>query len=93
MSATYAELTAKYNAEEVGDRLIAIVDGQKQYIANKEPGGGFSLTHHGLMLESQITDAAADAEPAAEKKATKRKKAAEDTPADDDLLAGLDAAE
>ena len=40
----YEALKAKYNAEEVGDRLIAEVNGQRQYIADKTVGGGFALT-------------------------------------------------
>lgn len=79
----YEDLRAKYNAEEVGDRLIAVVEGQRQYIANKEPGGGFSMTRYGLLLEEQSA-AAVEAAPA---KATRKKKEA----ADNDLLAGLDA--
>lgn len=81
----YNALREKYNAEEVGDRLIAVVNGQRQYIANKEPGGGFSLTVHGLMLEEQ--SAAAEVEDKPAKPARKKKEA----PVEDDLLAGLDA--
>lgn len=83
---TYAELIAKYDAEEVGNRLIALVDGQKQYIANKEAGGGFSLTYHGMKLEEQ-----SQAAPVEEKPAAKPRKKREVDAAADDLLAGLDA--
>lgn len=82
----YEALKAKYNAEEVGDRLIAEVNGQRQYIADKTVGGGFALTPHGEILVGQITDAVT----AEEKPKRKKKEAAESTTADDDLLAGLD---
>ena len=50
--ATVQELIERYNAEQVGDRLIAVVDGKKEYIADIGTGG-FMLTEHGLKLEAQ----------------------------------------
>lgn len=77
------ELIAKYNAEEVGGRLIAVVNGRKEYIANIE-NGGFVLTAHGLMLEEQSRAEAPVAEP---EKPKRRKK---DADVDNDLLAGIE---
>lgn len=84
----YQELMTKYNAEEIGDRLIAVVNGQRQYIADKTDGGGFILTNHGEML---VGADEAQAEVEAEEKPKRRKKA-EEPAAGDDLLAGLDSA-
>ena len=78
------ELIAKYNAEEVGGRLIAVVNGRKEYIANIE-NGGFVLTVHGLMLEEQSQAAAPAPEP---EKPKRRKK--DTNVSDDDLLAGIE---
>lgn len=78
------ELIAKYNAEEVGGRLIAVVNGRKEYIANVE-NGGFVLTAFGLMLEEQSQ---AEAPAPAPEKPKRRKKDADVS--DDDLLAGIE---
>lgn len=73
----YNALKEKYNAEEIGDRLIAVVNGQREYIADKTPGGGFALTRHGMMLEQpepEMGDApAAEAAPVKVKRTRKAK--------------------
>lgn len=46
------ELIERYNAEQVGSRLIAIVDGRKEYIADVG-NGGFQLTVAGLKLQHE----------------------------------------
>lgn len=46
------ELIERYNAEQVGSRLIATVDGRKEYIADVG-NGGFQLTAVGLKLQHE----------------------------------------
>lgn len=78
------DLIAKYNAEEVGGRLIATVNGKREYIANID-SSGFTLTPIGMMLEEQNKEV----EPAKEVEKPKRRKKDADV-SDDDLLAGLE---
>ncbi len=46
------ELIERYNAEQVGSRLIAVVEGRKEYIADVG-NGGFQLTAVGLKLQHE----------------------------------------
>lgn len=71
------QLITKYNAEEVGGRLIATVNGRREYIANLD-NTGFTLTPIGMMLEEQ------------NKSVEKPKRRKRDAVSDDDLSAGLD---
>ena len=85
--ATVQELIERYNAEQVGDRLIAIVDGKKDYIADVG-SGGFMLTAAGLKLEhdwEQAQLAKAEEKPKAEKK-TKAEKAKVEAPAPEPVI-------
>jgi len=43
------ELITKFNAEQVGGRLIAVVNGKREYIADLLDNG-YTLTYHGQML-------------------------------------------
>ena len=77
------EFIAKHNCEEVGGRLIAVVDGKKEYVA-EILDGGYTLTYHGHKLEAQT----AAPEPAVEEKPKRRKKDADAS--SNDLLAGIE---
>lgn len=79
--ATLKEFIAAHNCEEVGGRLIALVNGKKEYVADVLDSG-YTLTYHGRKLP-ELTP-----EPVAEEKPKRRKKEAELL--DNDLLAGLD---
>lgn len=70
----------KHNCEEVGGRLIAVVNGKKEYVADIGNNRSFALTFHGEVLEAQA--------PAAVEEKPKRKPKKD--AADSDLLAGLD---
>lgn len=86
------EFIEKFNCEEVGMRLIAVVNGQKQYVADILDGG-YTLSYHGHMLVEQAeAKAAAEAVEAVDKPRTRRKKEADPAPdaVDSDLAAGLE---
>ncbi len=89
---TVKELIAKYNAEEVGGRLIAVVNGKKEYIATME-NGGFILTPIGLRLEQESENVVKEVEipqPAAPAEKPKRRAKKEADADTDDLFAGID---
>ena len=87
--ATVQDLIKLYNAEQVGDRLIAVVDGKREYIADVG-SNGFMLTAAGMKLEHD-REAAAEAK-AKEPKAKAKAKAADApaAPPADDGLGDLD---
>lgn len=66
------EFIAKHNCEEVGGRLVAVVDGKKEYVA-EILDGGYTLTYHGHKLEEKTPAP----EPVAEEKPKRRKKDAD----------------
>lgn len=70
----------KHKCEEVGGRLIAMVNGKKEYVAEIGNNRSFSLTYHGELLQAQSA-------PVAEEKPKRRTKK---DAADSDLLAGLE---
>lgn len=84
------ELIERYNAEQVCDRLIAEVDGKREYIADLA-NGGFMYTAAGLRLEAQWEESQAK-KPAPKAKGGKAQKSAPEETTDvdnEDLLAGL----
>lgn len=90
---TVKELIERYNAEQVCDRLLAVVDGKKEYIADVG-NGGFSLTNVGLKLQQEWEQAQASLKAEAEAKTDKPAKGKKPKEAsvnvdNDDLLAGL----
>lgn len=86
--ATVKELIERYNAEEVGGRLIATVDGKREYIADIG-SGGFMLTEIGLRLEHDREQVVVE-EPVESEKPKRKKKADADVASEDvDFLASL----
>lgn len=76
---TIQELITKFNAEQVGGRLIAVVNGKKEYIADLLDSG-YALTYHGQML----------VETAAEEAAAKPKRRGKKDDELSDLLNGVE---
>lgn len=78
----------KFKCEEVGCRLIAVVDGEKQYVADILDGG-YNLTFHGhkLVAQAEQEDKAAEA---AEVKKPKARRVKVPSTVDNDLLAGME---
>lgn len=71
-----------YKCEEVGMRLIAVVNGEKQYVADILDGG-YVLSHYGKVLVEQSP-------PVVEDEPKPKAKRAKTAAVDDDLLAGLE---
>lgn len=87
-------LIEKHNAEEVGGRFIAVVNGKRDYIANSTAGGGLELTYVGMQLaEADASQAQEDAAAAARRKPRKQKAETDDVDPDvsidKDLVQGL----
>ena len=85
------ELIERYNAEQVGGRLIAVVDGRKEYIADVG-SGGFQLTAAGLKLqhEHEVAKEEAVEEKAPAPKPKKAKTKAEAPAAEPDVSLNAD---
>lgn len=79
-------LIEKHAAEEVGGRFIAVVNGKREYIANRTAGGGLELTFAGQVLAEQ--DAA---EPPVQKKARNPRKVKVENDPGEDLDAAINA--
>lgn len=52
------DLITKHGAEQVGGRLIAVVNGKREYIADLLDNG-YTLTYHGQVLMQAMEEAAA----------------------------------
>lgn len=77
---TFDEMKDRLNAEWIGGRLVAEVDGAKQYLTITSESGEVSFTELGLRMQFELEQA-----PAPKPKRVKKEEAAADavTPTDD----------
>lgn len=80
---TFDEMKERLNAEWIGGRLVAEVEGEKQYLTITSDSGEMSFTELGLRLQFELEQA-----PAPKPKRAKKEEAVADeaAPTDDVVI-------